>query len=116
MRSRTGSVRREILKPAAAGFAIGLLLSPLHAQGERLVRQVKTGFMPNVVEVERGGSLAITNDDPFLHHVFVESPGFRFDSGEQKPGESIAIQFTVPGRFVAQCAIHLKMRLTVVVR
>jgi hypothetical protein len=89
MLPRTRAVRREILKPAFAGLAIGLLLSPLHAQGERVVRQVKTGFMPSAVEVERGGSLAITNDDPFLHHVFVESPGFRFDSGEQKPGETI---------------------------
>jgi plastocyanin len=116
MLPRTRAFRREILKPAFAGLVIGLLLAPLPAQGERVVRQVKTAFMPSAVEVVRGGSLAITNDDPFLHHVFVESPGFRFDSGEQKPGETIIVRFTVPGRFVAQCAIHLKMRLTVDVR
>ena len=105
-----------LLKPAVVGLAIGLLLSPLHAHAERLIRQVKTGFMPKAVEVARGGSIEITNDDPFLHHVFVDSPTYRFDSGEQKPGQTITMRFPVAGRFVAQCAIHLKMQLTVDVR
>lgn len=116
MRPAQRATAGEILKPAIAGLAIGLLLSPVHAQGERVIRQVKTGFMPRSVTVERGGSIEITNDDPFLHHVFVESPAYRFDSGEQKPGQTITLRFPVAGRFVAQCAIHLKMQLTVDVR
>lgn len=105
-----------IVCPAAAGLAVGLLTTPLFARGDGVVRQSKTSFMPRAVTIARGDSVAITNEDPFLHHIYVDSPSFKFDSGEQKPGQTVTLRFPVAGRFVAQCAIHLKMQLTVDVR
>jgi plastocyanin len=102
--------------PIALLFCLGLAISPLLAMADGVVRQAATGFMPRQIELERGASLRITNDDPFVHHVYVDSPQLNFDSGEQRPGQSATIKFNASGTYVVQCAIHLKMRLSVTVR
>jgi plastocyanin len=48
-----------------------------------------------------------------LHHAYVDSEKFTFDSGDQKPGSITPITFTVAGEFDVLCAIHPKMRLVV---
>jgi plastocyanin len=80
------------------------------------VSQKGTQFLPGTLTVNSGGVIRITNDDPFVHHVYVESPGFAYDSGEQRPGVVIAVRMDKPGQHVLQCAIHLKMKLHVTVR
>ena len=72
-------------------------------------------FHPNRVVLKRGQRLQVTNEDRFVHHVFVEAPDMKYDSGEQRPGRVLAIPFDKPGEFVLECAIHLKMKLRVTV-
>lgn len=73
-------------------------------------------FEPNELSVTRGSVVRINNDDPFIHHIFIESPAFNFDSGDHRPGKIVEIKFDEAGDYVVQCAIHLKMRLRVSVR
>jgi len=73
-------------------------------------------FAPGDVTVPAGTVVFIANDDQVLHHVYVESANLNYDSGEQDPGRTIEIKFDKPGVYVAKCAIHPKMRLTVTVQ
>jgi plastocyanin len=85
------------------------------AAPHRVVQQ-KRAFQPRAIEIARGDTLVFANEDDFLHHVYVKSPAFSFDSPEQEPGQSYAVQFTEAGTFEVLCAIHPKMRLAVTVK
>lgn len=79
-----------------------------------LVTQKSRTFNPGSVELRKGQSLRIVNDDGrLLHHAYIASPNFHFDSGEQLPGTTIEIRFPTPGEYLVRCGIHPKMRLTV---
>lgn len=92
------------------GAALAAALEPL-----RVEQRAKT-FEPDALTVTRGAVVRINNDDPFIHHIYVDSPAFKFDSGDHRPGRIVEIRFDEPGTYVVQCAIHLKMRLHVSVR
>lgn len=96
-----------ILLAAAAGAS---------ANADQVVGQKDKTFAPGAVTVAAGETLKVTNDDPVLHHVYVDAPNMQFDSGEQQPGQTISIVFKKPGEYVAQCAIHPKMKLNVTVK
>jgi plastocyanin len=49
----------------------------------------------------------------FLHHAYLTSPTFEFDSNDQKPGSSFTVVFPVAGNFTVRCGIHPKMKLMV---
>ncbi len=108
------------MRPAAILIPVLALAAgaTLAAAGDRpvVIRQQGKVFLPDRVEIDRGDTLLIGNDDPFIHHIFVQAPDMAFDSGEQKPGRDVAIRFDTRGDFVVQCAIHLKMKMAVVVR
>ena len=81
------------------------------------VTQSHRMYQPPDIEVARGGTIQFFNDDgELLHHVYLTSPSFSFDSGEQAPGKTIEVRFTVAGSFTVLCGIHPKMRLAVTVR
>ena len=91
------------------GFALG--------SGAKIaISQKGRAFMPDTVQLSPGDTLAIENDDEYVHQVFVDSPNFKFDSGEQDIGQTVDISFPVAGTFQVLCAIHPKMRLDVVVK
>ncbi|MCJ2037034.1 hypothetical protein [Methylobacterium sp. J-068] len=78
------------------------------------VSQKGRAFQPNAVLLPRGASVEIVNDDgDLLHHVYVDSPEFSFDSGDLKPGSRTLVTFTVGGTFAVLCGIHPKMKLAV---
>jgi plastocyanin len=82
-----------------------------------VISQKGRAFSMTRLDISAGDSIRIVNDDADLdHHAYVESPKFRFDSGDQRPGSSTDIQFTVPGTFSVLCGIHPKMRITVNVK
>jgi plastocyanin len=81
-----------------------------------IISQKGKTFYPSEIAIGVGDSIVIKNDDRVLHHVYVESPGFNFDSGEQPPGRRVPITFGRPGKFDVRCDIHPKMRLRVVVK
>jgi plastocyanin len=100
---------------ACAIVCIGAATALL-AQEQLVVSQQGRVFTPDAISIAAGETVYIANDDGVLHHVYVEAPGFEFDSGEQEPGHTVAITFTKPGEFTALCAIHPKMKLHVTVR
>ena len=85
---------------------VGAATAPVISQRGRV-------FEPREISIPVGAVVRVDNDDDVLHHVYVESPNFSFDSGEQPPGKQVAIRFTERGTFDVQCEIHPKMRLRV---
>ncbi len=78
------------------------------------VLQKNQAFNPGDLAVKRGETVQIVNDDDdLLHHAYVDSTTFRFDSGDQEPGAQVDIVFAVPGTFTVLCGIHPKMKLIV---
>ena len=92
----------------AAGTLVGLALPPY------AISQKGRQFHPAEISIKRGETLQIVNDDgDLLHHAYIDSPKFGFDSGDQQPGTRTDITFPTPGDFEVLCAIHPKMRLVV---
>jgi plastocyanin len=92
----------------AAGTLVGLALPPY------AISQKGRQFHPGEISIKRGETLQVINDDgDLLHHAYIDSPKFAFDSGDQQPGSRTDITFSTPGDFEVLCAIHPKMRLVV---
>lgn len=80
------------------------------------VEQKGRAFSQPSIEIAIGDTISFSNDDEFLHQIYVRSDQFNFESAEQEPGETVDVRFTVPGSFAVQCEIHPKMRLAVTVK
>jgi plastocyanin len=97
---------------AAAIIALGTLVGL--ALPQYSVSQKGREFTPGKLTIKRGETIEIVNDDgDLLHHAYIDSDKFKFDSGDQQPGSRTDITFTVAGQFDVLCAIHPKMRLEV---
>jgi plastocyanin len=82
-----------------------------------VISQRGRAFNPNFLSIKQGDTVRIVNDDgDLLHHAYVESDTFSFDSGDQLPGSKTDVVFSVRGKFNVLCGIHPKMRLVVVVQ
>lgn len=89
------------------------LVGRLEASGH-VVSQKGRAFLPMSMTVMRGDTVTIVNDDQdLLHHVYIDSEGFTFDSGDQEPGSRTPVTFTEKGAFQVLCGIHPKMKLAV---
>lgn len=78
------------------------------------VSQKGRAFQPGELTIRRGETVQIVNDDAdLLHHAYVDSEQFTFDSGDQEPGSRSDVTFSVTGTFTVLCGIHPKMKLTV---
>jgi plastocyanin len=117
LRSRLGALR---VRSGAAIF-VGLLLSLAGAawteQAPHVITQKGRAFHPLTLTINRGDTLQFFDDDgDLLHHAYVESDTFNFDSGDQQPGSRTNVVFSVPGTFNVLCGIHPKMKLVVTVK
>ena len=84
---------------------------------QNTVSQKGREFHPTEISISRGDTIRIVNDDgDLLHHAYVDSAAFSFDSGDQKPGSITSVTFPATGDFNVLCAIHPKMLLVVHVR
>ncbi len=91
-----------------AGTLVGLALP------QYTVSQKGREFNPAQITIKRGETIQIVNDDgDLLHHAYIDSAKFSFDSGDQQPGSKTDITFPVAGTFDVLCAIHPKMKLQV---
>jgi plastocyanin len=72
-------------------------------------------FVPDLVGLTAGQSIAFPNGDPFLHNVFSPTETRRFDLGSFEKGESRSRKFPDPGVVDVYCNIHPEMSATVVV-
>jgi plastocyanin len=97
---------------AAALIGLGTLVGL--ALPETSISQKGREFHPGEITIKRGDAIQIVNDDgDLLHHAYIDSLKFSFDSGDQQPGSKTDITFPVAGDFDVLCAIHPKMRLVV---
>ena len=72
-------------------------------------------FTPDTLRVAPGTMVRIENDDRVTHHVYLEQPDMKFDSGEQAVGNEVTLLFDREGTFAVRCAIHPTMHLDVTV-
>lgn len=120
---RLAQVLRPItpkLQSSWASVLVFLLLVSLAelagaAAVHRIVQKGRA-FAVSEITISRGDSLLFTNEDEFLHQIYVDSPAMVFDSPEQPPGQTIEVDFPRSGTFAVRCHIHPKMALTVYVQ
>lgn len=111
--------RRRIRAAAIlAGFSLaGFLCAAAVAATVFTVSQKGREFRPKEITMQVGDKLRFINDDEdLLHHAYLASEAFSFDSGDQAPGSSYEVTFPTSGTFTILCGIHPKMRLTVTVK
>lgn len=73
------------------------------------MEQRDQAFLPRVVAVAQGGSVAFPNRDPIFHNVFSVSPVKRFDLGRYVKGKSKSVTFNKAGLVNVYCEIHSDM-------
>ena len=88
-------------------FTIALASQTIH------VTQKDRDFDTHSLTIAVGDTVEFINEDPFLHQIYTERPGFSFDSDEQSPGELISVRFSAAGTYDVRCGIHPRMLLTV---
>jgi len=87
-------------------------IAPLSAQ----IDQRDLQFVPRVIAVSPGSTVAFPNSDPVMHNVF--HPGTRaggFDLGMYPQGERRSFTFNDEGAYVIFCHVHPEMVAYVVV-
>lgn len=99
----------------ALAYIVGPVPGDPNAGGRVTMTQRDTTFVPPVVAVQAGGSVAFPNDDPFFHNVFSYSSAQRFDLGRYPRGESKSVTFAEPGIVEVFCEVHEFMRGAVIV-
>ena len=100
---------RRLLLP----FLFLLPAAALAADPGHTVSQKGRAFRPVEVTINRGDALAFTNEDSFIHQIYVDG---LFDSEEKAPGEILSETFPSAGTFQVRCHIHPTMRMTVRVK
>src|SRR3954466_3916560 len=83
------------------------------ADAGHTISQKGRAFRPTGVTINRGESLTFTNQDSFIHQIYVDG---LFDSDEKAPGENLNETFPSAGTFAVRCHIHPTMRMTVHVK
>jgi plastocyanin len=89
-----------------------LFAGPALAEDHTVIQQGRA-FHPSEITINRGDALKVTNNDEFIHQIYVVG---LFDSEEKSPGENLTESFPQSGTFEVRCHIHPKMKLTVHVR
>ena len=105
LRGRRGCIALLFVLLFAASFA--------GAAAVHRIAQKGRAFALGDITIPRGDTVLFTNDDEFLHQIYVDSKDISFDSPEQAPGQSIEVNFPRSGTFPVRCHIHPKMLLTV---
>ena len=103
-------------KRAAIVAVLALAATSALAAASYKVAQRGRTFAVSQIAIVQGDTLLFTNDDEFLHQIYVDSSLMSFDSDEQPPGQTISVRFPVRGTFPVRCHIHPKMLLTVQVQ
>ena len=84
------------------------------SQGAQMA-QKDTTFVPHVLPVVVGTTVAFPNDDSVFHNVFSASPVHKFDLGLYPQGKSRSTTFERPGIVPIGCNVHAQMSAYVVV-
>ena len=77
------------------------------------IAQKDEQFVPHLVAVTAGSSVAFPNEDPFFHNVFSLSRGAAFNLGRYPSGSSRSKTFNQAGIVKVFCEIHSHMSAVV---
>lgn len=111
-----GSRLRDIGFVGAMTAMLGTAGAIAAVELPHMVSQKGRAFQPGSITVKQGDTVRIVNDDgDLLHHAYIDSPSFTFDSGDQEPGSKTDIVFSKSGVFTVLCGIHPKMKMVVTV-
>jgi len=77
------------------------------------IAQKDEQFVPHLVAVTAGSSVAFPNDDPFFHNVFSLSRGSSFNLGRYASGVTRSRTFPRPGIVKVFCELHSHMSAVV---
>jgi plastocyanin len=102
--------------PVAVMTAVIAFTTGTFAGDPDMIVQSERAFHPAEITINRGSTLNFSNRDEFIHQIYVDSGGFKYDSEEQPPGQTLKIIFPDSGTFPVRCHIHPKMLLTVHVK
>jgi plastocyanin len=83
------------------------------APAQTSIAQKDEQFVPHLVAVTAGSSVAFPNEDPFFHNVFSLSRGGAFNLGRYPSGASRSKTFTRAGIVKVFCEIHSHMSAVV---
>jgi plastocyanin len=97
-------------------IALGLFgPSALALAVNHTVHQKGRMFSSEFGTVRKGETIIFLNDDTVPHNVVSLSPGNEFDLESQRPGSSTEVTFTRAGDVQIICAIHPRMKMTILV-
>lgn len=102
-----GSVADAVVYVEAIAPSVDSTLSD--ARGTPAMEQKDQCFLPRVLAVPVGVTVAFPNRDPIFHSVFSVSPVKRFDLGKYGRGKSKSVKFTKAGVVNIFCDIHSDM-------
>lgn len=99
-----------------AGALLAAITAPAFVGNSVTVGQRDKKFSEATVNIRPGDKVVFVNLDEVTHNVYSTSPGNEFDLKVQRPGRSTGVTFSAEGVADVRCAIHPKMKLTVVVK
>lgn len=70
-------------------------------------------FLPHVLAVPAGSTVAFPNEDPIAHNLFSLTPGNTFDLGLYRRGSGKDHKFDAPGVVNVYCNVHPSMSAVV---
>ena len=97
-----------------AGAALTVLAPSVHAE-EVVINQNNKRFSEKKVTLKVGDTIRFVNADSTVHNVHSATRGHEFDLGAQQPGNDMTHTFSAQGKANVRCAIHPKMKMSVVV-
>ncbi|MGB8274419.1 MAG: cupredoxin domain-containing protein, partial [Alphaproteobacteria bacterium] len=107
------SRRRPVLGGAILLLTVSqIAIIALAGQSHRVIQKDRS-FLVKEIDITAGDEVQFSNEDQFLHQIYVASGDLDFDSAEQPPGQVISITFPKPGTYQVRCHIHPKMLLVV---
>ena len=113
---RPGSLKGHITIDGKPMEGVGLvMLYPAsgkytrRTRKQRVVEQRDKTFLPHLLAVQPGSTVAFPNFDGIYHNVFSISQTKKFDIGLYKDGDTRELKFDKPGLVRLGCNIHAKM-------
>jgi len=110
-----GGANHEVHSLPAVVYLVGRVAGGTASSAAPVMAQRDTAFVPSVVAVPVGGSVAFPNRDAFFHNVFSYSSAQRFDLGRYPQGESKSVTFPEVGIVEVFCEVHEFMRGAILV-
>ena len=98
-----------------AGLAASLAGASL-AGAMVTVDQHDLSFDKPQLAVSVGDIVNFMNNDKTAHNILISGEGVSLNGGLQQPGQTFSAPFVKPGTYQITCAIHPKMKMTVVVK